>query len=117
MEGVRLRGGRSRSSFGGMNAITRLDADGKVQLPQDVIDAAGLKGELELELRPEGVLVRPRESAATSAIDKAKYFPETSLADLAALRLYKGPPIPIEDISSVSEELLRAHYGRDETGR
>lgn len=100
-----------------MNAITRLDADGKMQLPQEVIEAARLTGELELEVRPEGVLVRRRESTATSAADKARYFPETSLADLAALRLYNGPPIPIEDISCVSEELLRAHYGRDDTGR
>lgn len=55
-----------------MNAVTRLKRDGNVAIPQDVIDAAHLVAEtdLELEVRPEGVLLKPRSERKKMPVEE-----------------------------------------------
>lgn len=87
-----------------MNAVTRLKRDGNVAIPQDVIDAAHLvpDADLEVEVRPDGVLLKPRSERNRISVAEA-------LARLKAMKLYNGPPVPVEEISSVSPEWLRGH--------
>jgi bifunctional DNA-binding transcriptional regulator/antitoxin component of YhaV-PrlF toxin-antitoxin module len=94
-----------------MNAVTRLEADGKISIPADVIAAAHLNEAtpIDIEIRADGVLLKPRGVETP--------FRRTTLADLEGLRLYSGPAVPVEEISSVSEEWLRQHYAREFPGR
>lgn len=71
-----------------MNAITRLEADGTVRIPQDVIEAAHLRPgvDIELEVLPQGFRARIKSTA-----DDRTSWDET-LRRLKALKLYDGPP-------------------------
>jgi bifunctional DNA-binding transcriptional regulator/antitoxin component of YhaV-PrlF toxin-antitoxin module len=95
-----------------MNAITRIAPDGGLVVPADAIAAAHLAPgtELEVEVRPDGVLLRPRQAGGRLSHDEV-------MARLRAMRLYDGPPKTVEEISSVPEEWLREHFAEDDPGR
>ena len=93
-----------------MNAITRVQPDGQVVVPSDAIEAAHLAPgpEIEVEVRPDGVMLRRRTKNP---------FRRTTLAELRAFKPYDGPPKSVEEISSVPESALRDHYRREFPGR
>jgi antitoxin component of MazEF toxin-antitoxin module len=95
-----------------MNAVTRITPDGGVVVSADAIAAAHLAPgtELEVEVRPDGVLLRPRQASGRLTHDEV-------IARLRAMRPYAGPPKSVEEISSVPEEWLREQFAADDPGR
>jgi AbrB family looped-hinge helix DNA binding protein len=77
-----------------MTAQTKLSAKGQVVIPKDVRDRLGWPQGSELELieTGDGVLLRKRPERKKITVDEA-------MAKLRVLVDYKGPPIPIEQLS------------------
>lgn len=85
-----------------MNAKTKVEPAGKVQLPQDVLEQLGFAPGQVLEIVPSaaGILLRrPFEKSGRST--------KEVVAQLGKIVKYDGPPIPVEDLNFPSPEQWR----------
>ena len=80
---------------------TKVSSKGQVVLPKAIREAKQWKPgtELTVEVRPEGILLRP-----------VPLFPRTTLDQAAGCLKYSGPPASIEDMDkSIEREIRRRH--------
>lgn len=86
-----------------MNMHTKMSSKGHVVIPKAMRDRMGLQPGVDFEVvqRGRNVLLR-RATASKNPIDWDTFR--------ARMPKYTGPPMTIEQISSVSEEALREHY-------
>jgi AbrB family looped-hinge helix DNA binding protein len=82
---------------------TRLSTKGQVILPKAIRDKRRWKPgiELDIEERPEGVLLKPVERKKKYAID-----------DLVGIVKYDGPPKSIEEMNAAIEAEVRRRFAR-----
>ena len=87
-----------------MNARTKLDPAGKVQLPKDVLKQLGFEPGQVLEVVPSaaGILLR-------RPFVKSGRSTEELIAELRKIAKYDGPPIPVEELNFPNPE-----YWQDE---
>ncbi len=88
-----------------MNATTKIDKAGKVQLPKDMLEQLGLQSGQILEIVPSsnGVYLHPQR-----VLEKSGRSTEEILAELRRINPYKGPPIPVEKLGFPSPEEWQA---------
>ncbi len=56
-----------------MGVVTRVDAEGRIRIPEQWGDDFGPDREVELERRPEGLLIRPRRRLTMAEALRQKY--------------------------------------------
>jgi AbrB family looped-hinge helix DNA binding protein len=93
-----------------MSNHTRVSAKGQVVIPKDVRDRLKWEPGTELEVMEGvgGVILRPRVNAIKHSVDEM-------LARMAERSAPYRPakPLPIEEISGVSTEVLREYYAKE----
>ncbi|HYD06124.1 MAG TPA: AbrB/MazE/SpoVT family DNA-binding domain-containing protein [Reyranella sp.] len=82
---------------------TRLSTKGQVILPKAIRDKHRWKPgtALDIEDRPDGVLLKPVEAKKKLTID-----------DWAGIVKYKGPPKSIEEMNAAIDEEFKARHAR-----
>lgn len=90
-----------------MNARTKLSAKGQIVIPKDVRDRLGWEQGSAIEVVPSGdgvLLRRPRRAGKRSVEEVA--------SELRKIIDYRGPPIPIEELSWSAEVDARYRKAR-----
>lgn len=93
-----------------MNAQTKVTPDGTASIPRDVLERMHWTPGTELEVKEGAGSVTVR--VANKRLRPKNSFPRTTTADLRKWKSYDGPPKTIEEISSLSEEVLRQIFCR-----
>ncbi len=85
-----------------VNAKTKLESAGKVQLPKDVLEQLGFEPGQVLEVVPSarGILLR-------RPFAKSGRRTEDVLAEIRKIVKYEGPAVPVEELSFPSPEHWR----------
>lgn len=95
-----------------MNAQTKISAKGQVVIPKDVRDRLNWPQGTQLKVVENGNTVTL--SPIKSWLKPKEPFPRTTTEDLRKLPKWEGPPLSIEEISSLSPETLRKIFAEQE---
>ncbi len=91
-----------------MNAQTKLSAKGQVVIPKDVRDRLKLKPGARFEVSERMGVIQLTPSVRTNP------FPPTTIEDIRAIPRWTGRTRSVAEISSLSDEALRAIFAEQE---